>query len=156
MGQKIKPTSLRLGLIENWRSRWWAKGNFKNQIEENIEDLSDEAKSDPKRLARAMERIYISLQKGDVVHSSKDSRRKIVDNFEITIPSGKTESKELENDDVKEAYRPFSKVFHITSEKERKELMQTIDEGEFVPMNMGNGYWFKHPSRGFERVEQKA
>jgi len=36
MGQKIRPNSLRLGLIENWRSRWWPKGgNFKHQIEED-------------------------------------------------------------------------------------------------------------------------
>jgi len=36
MGQKIKPTSFRLGITENWRSRWWPKKNFKNQLEEDF------------------------------------------------------------------------------------------------------------------------
>ncbi len=35
MGQKIRPNSLRLGIIENWRSRWWPKGSFKEQLEED-------------------------------------------------------------------------------------------------------------------------
>ncbi len=35
MGQKIRPDSLRLGIIENWRSRWWANGNFKASLEED-------------------------------------------------------------------------------------------------------------------------
>lgn len=35
MGQKIKPYSLRLGIIENWKSRWWPKKGFKNQLEED-------------------------------------------------------------------------------------------------------------------------
>ena len=24
MGQKVRPTGLRLGIVENWRSRWYA------------------------------------------------------------------------------------------------------------------------------------
>ena len=35
MGQKIRPNSLRLGIIENWKSRWWPKKGFKNQLEED-------------------------------------------------------------------------------------------------------------------------
>jgi len=37
MGQKIKPYSLRLGIIKDWRSRWFAKKNlFKDQLEEDV------------------------------------------------------------------------------------------------------------------------
>ncbi len=35
MGQKIRPNSLRLGIIENWKSRWWAKKSFKEPLEED-------------------------------------------------------------------------------------------------------------------------
>lgn len=37
MGQKIKPYSLRLGIIKDWKSRWFAKKNlFKDQLEEDV------------------------------------------------------------------------------------------------------------------------
>jgi len=36
MGQKVKPTSFRLGITENWKSRWWPKKNFKTQLEEDF------------------------------------------------------------------------------------------------------------------------
>src|SRR3989344_6745411 len=35
MGQKIKPYSLRLGIIENWRSRWWPNKNLRNHLQED-------------------------------------------------------------------------------------------------------------------------
>ena len=37
MGQKIRPDSLRLNIIENWKRRWWPKKGFKNQLEEDME-----------------------------------------------------------------------------------------------------------------------
>jgi len=38
MGQKINPNALRLGVIENWKSRWWAKTRKqqRDQIEEDV------------------------------------------------------------------------------------------------------------------------
>ncbi len=38
MGQKINPNALRLGIIENWKSRWWAKTKKqqRDQIEEDV------------------------------------------------------------------------------------------------------------------------
>lgn len=37
MGQKIQPFSYRLGIINNWNSRWMPKGlKFKNQLEEDV------------------------------------------------------------------------------------------------------------------------
>jgi small subunit ribosomal protein S3 len=37
MGQKIRPNSFRLGVTENWRSRWWPRKNFRNELEEDVE-----------------------------------------------------------------------------------------------------------------------
>ena len=36
MGQKIRPDSYRLGIILDWKSRWFPKKNFKNQLEEDV------------------------------------------------------------------------------------------------------------------------
>ncbi len=36
MGHKIRPDSLRLGIIETWKSRWFAKKSFRNQLEEDL------------------------------------------------------------------------------------------------------------------------
>ena len=37
MGQKIKPTSLRIGIIKDWNAKWMPKKiNFKNLLEEDV------------------------------------------------------------------------------------------------------------------------
>ena len=36
MGQKIRPDSLRLGIIGTWKSRWFARKSFRNQLEEDV------------------------------------------------------------------------------------------------------------------------
>lgn len=36
MGQKTHPTSLRIGITENWRSRWFAKKDYRNFLHEDI------------------------------------------------------------------------------------------------------------------------
>jgi len=36
MGQKIRPNLHRLGITENWRSRWWPKKKFGDQLEEDV------------------------------------------------------------------------------------------------------------------------
>ena len=35
MGHKIRPDSLRLGIIGTWKSRWFAKNSFRDQLEED-------------------------------------------------------------------------------------------------------------------------
>ena len=37
MGQKINPTSLRLGIVRNWKSNWYAKGNFAELLKKDFE-----------------------------------------------------------------------------------------------------------------------
>lgn len=36
MGQKIRPDSLRLGIIGTWKSRWFARKSFRNHLEEDV------------------------------------------------------------------------------------------------------------------------
>ena len=36
MGQKTNPVGLRLGIIKNWNSRWYGKGDFKEKLLEDI------------------------------------------------------------------------------------------------------------------------
>lgn len=36
MGQKIRPDSLRLGIIGTWKSRWFARKSFGHQLEEDV------------------------------------------------------------------------------------------------------------------------
>lgn len=36
MGQKIRPDSLRLGIIKNWNSRWFGGKNYKTKLEEDM------------------------------------------------------------------------------------------------------------------------
>jgi len=36
MGNKIKPTALRLGIIKGWASRWFPKGGYKANLEEDM------------------------------------------------------------------------------------------------------------------------
>jgi small subunit ribosomal protein S3 len=36
MGHKINPTSLRMNITETWRSKWFSKGNFAKQLQEDV------------------------------------------------------------------------------------------------------------------------
>ena len=36
MGHKINPTSLRLKITESWKSRWFSKSQFKEQLQEDV------------------------------------------------------------------------------------------------------------------------
>lgn len=128
---------------------------YKGQVEDAVADLSEEVRSDPSRLSKAVERIYLGLRKDSKAPSKEDPRKKIVSDFSPPTPSIDAEKKP-DAKEIPEAYKPLSKVFGIKDETERQELMKTIKEGEYVPMNMGGGIWFKHPDRGFERVESKA
>lgn len=44
MGHKIRPDSFRLGIIETWKSRWFARASFRNNLEEDtlIRNIIDE------------------------------------------------------------------------------------------------------------------
>ena len=36
MGQKVSPTGFRLGITEDWRSRWYADKNYKETLENDL------------------------------------------------------------------------------------------------------------------------
>lgn len=36
MGHKINPTSLRIKITDTWKSRWFSKGNYARQLEEDV------------------------------------------------------------------------------------------------------------------------
>lgn len=36
MGQKIRPDSYRLGIVQDWNAKWFAKKSFKNYLEEDV------------------------------------------------------------------------------------------------------------------------
>ena len=37
MGQKVYPTGFRLGITENWRSRWFAEKNYAENLTNDLE-----------------------------------------------------------------------------------------------------------------------
>lgn len=128
---------------------------YKAQIEEAVEDLSEEARKDPKRVARFMEKQFLAMQKEEkptLRQSSKETegRRKVVTDFAKPNASADNElhRKQEEPDVIAEGDRELARNMGITSEKERLSYM-----GDFVPMNMGGGKWLKDPSKGFEKIE---
>ena len=50
MGQKVYPTGFRLGITENWRSRWFAEKNYAETLGNDLEIR----KFLNKRLSRAL------------------------------------------------------------------------------------------------------
>lgn len=129
---------------------------YKAEIEEAVEDLSEEARKDPKRVARFMETKFLSLQReekpaprpGSV--KGDEGRRKVVNDFDKPNPQqDETLAKKQEKLDViAEGDRALAKSMGITSEKERLSYMT-----DFVPMKLGGGIWLKDPNKGFEKIE---
>ena len=37
MGQKVQPTGFRLGITENWRSRWYADKDYATTLKNDLE-----------------------------------------------------------------------------------------------------------------------
>ena len=37
MAQKIRPDSLRLGIVKDWHTRWFGKRSFRKDLEEDFE-----------------------------------------------------------------------------------------------------------------------
>ena len=42
MGQKVNPHGLRVGVIKDWDSRWYAEGNFADYLVEDYKKFSEE------------------------------------------------------------------------------------------------------------------
>src|SRR6185369_2270614 len=37
MGHKINPTSLRVNITDSWKSKWFSKGHYKEQLKEDVQ-----------------------------------------------------------------------------------------------------------------------
>jgi len=122
-----------------------------------LDDLSPEVRQDPKRLAKHMERQYLALQSEKRISEPEkvDPRKRITSDFAKpsvgTVP-GERAPVEVESDEIPAEYQPLSKAMGLTSEKERKEMMKRISDGEYVPMNLGGGVVFQDPNKGFEKI----
>ena len=45
MGQKVNPHGLRVGIIKDWDSKWYAEGDFADYLVEEIKSEEPESKS---------------------------------------------------------------------------------------------------------------
>lgn len=118
-------------------------------------DLSLEAQQDPARLKRAMEREILLIEKEQPTPVKKKApedpmRRRIVNDFEK--PNGEDRSRRdaAKSDELAPELQEVGKRFGITSESQRKKFMNP-----YIPMDLGGGYRFEDPKRGFEKVVQK-
>ena len=71
MGQKVNPTGFRLGVIEGWQSRWYARRDYKDLL---IEDRKIRAQINKKLYNAAVSKIEIERVAGNIavtVHTAK-------------------------------------------------------------------------------------
>jgi 3,4-dihydroxy-2-butanone 4-phosphate synthase len=134
---------------------------FKDQILEEATDLSESARQDPAKLKRWMEGRYAALSTTMPTRkSSTDDRRKVVADFEPPTrkeeaPIKKEAVGEIEDEVPAESdisNRVLAKHMGITTKEEQKKYGST----PYVDMDLGGGYRFSDPKRGFEKVEQKV
>ncbi len=53
MGQKVSPTGFRLGVTEDWRSRWYADKDYAKNLENDLAIRSTSTSSSPMQLSPA-------------------------------------------------------------------------------------------------------
>lgn len=130
---------------------------FQDKIREGVADLSEEVRQDPVRLQKAKERLYLaSVSEMKRVGPAKDdpTRRKIVTDFVKPTPDPVKQPRESADvnfsDDVPAGSdtsdSKLAKNMGLTSKEDAKNYQK-----EYVPMNLGGGYKFEDPKRGFER-----
>ncbi len=72
MGNKIRPDSLRLGITETWKSRWFARKSFKDPLEEDM-----------------LIRAFITKKIAAAGVTRIDIERNVHNNFRITIKAAR-------------------------------------------------------------------
>jgi small subunit ribosomal protein S3 len=71
LGQKVNPTGFRLGVIEGWQSRWYARRDYKDLL---VEDRKIRAQINKKLYNAAVSKIEIERVAGNIsvtVHTAK-------------------------------------------------------------------------------------
>lgn len=94
MGQKVNPNSLRLGLIRNWNSNWYAKNNYAEllfqdfKLRKFLNEKLDQAEVSKITLERLAKKIIVTIhtarpgvvigKKGNGIEKLRDSLVKLV------------------------------------------------------------------------------
>lgn len=125
------------------------------KIKENaLADLTAEAKKDPEKLKRAIEREFLVVEREEILNGGKQPekggdpmRRRPVNDF---AKPNNEDRRQVEKDELAPELREIGAKFGITKESQRKQFLSP-----YIPMDMGNGIVFKDPKRGFEKVPQK-
>lgn len=120
---------------------------YKNEIQDAIDEVAPEIRQDPERLAKVMERAYLAASKGSAKKETNVERKNISTGFEKPSPKREV-SKQNESDEIPAEFAAPCKAFGLTSEKERKALM----ESNYVETHFGNGYVLRDSEKGFEKI----
>lgn len=112
----------------------------KDQIDELVAMASPEIRQDPEKLAKLMEKGYAAAVKPTPRANAGGrnmNRSRITGGLESptpqAAPSGRVENED--KDQLAPEYRELGRWFGITSESERKKLM----ENDYIEMDLGNG-----------------
>lgn len=140
-------------------------GKFKSQIRENMADLSEEARQNPERLSKFMERQYLALSRDSerpAPQKKSDDRRRVVADFEKPQRGAADEPREVESDEIKDeipadsdiSNQKLAHLMGVRSEKERKDLAGK--DLIYVDMELGEGWRFGDPRQGFQKRQKVA
>ena len=101
MGQKVNPRGLRLGIIEEWRSRWYEEKDYSRRLHEDLkirqflEEKFRKASVSKILIERAMNKIRISIlagrpgiiigKKGETIEKVKKDMEKLIEDANIFL-----------------------------------------------------------------------
>lgn len=129
--------------------------SVRDEVNAALADASPEVRQDPAKLARFMERAYLAASKESVASTGAGAlprtatgQRRIT-NFERPAPPSHAVAAPAK-EEIAAEYRTIAKGFGISSEAERKQLMQS----DVLEMDMGGGYIYSPTSGGFEKKGQ--
>jgi hypothetical protein len=121
---------------------------YKDKI--NLDDLSEEARQDPTRLARFMKTQLKALMTKVPKKSAVSDRSKVVTDFDAPQPAAAAKAKEplKKSDEIAEEDRELARLMGLDKESDRVRFSSDV-----VEMDMGGGYVFRDAKKGFEKVE---
>jgi len=101
LGQKVNPRGLRLGIIEEWRSRWYEEKDYSRRLHEDLkirqflEEKFRKASVSKILIERAMNKIRISIlagrpgiiigKKGETIEKVKKDMEKLIEDANIFL-----------------------------------------------------------------------
>ena len=122
---------------------------YKDQIQEAMNDAAPEVKQDPERLTKVMERAYLAaLNNPSTKNKEVPMDRRSIQTTNFEKPRAHVDKKQENSDEIPVEYAPICNAFGIRSEKERQQYLNT-DE---IETQFGNGYVLRDSKKGFEKV----